>query len=86
MQKEYWSVHEIWYKFSDHSEELNDCMEVAMSKIKTKWSHNKILCLLDSYARHQTILSKTLSKTHYTLENSRTIGHHSSQYLQKHAY
>jgi len=29
---------------------------------------------------------KTLSKTHYTLENSRTIGHRSNQHLQKHAY
>jgi len=29
---------------------------------------------------------ETLSKTHYILENSRTIGHRSNQYLQKHAY
>jgi hypothetical protein len=26
------------------------------------------------------------SETHYTLENSRTAGHRSNQYLQKHAY
>ena len=41
MQKEYWSVHENWYKCSDHSEELSNCMEVAMSKIKRQWLHNK---------------------------------------------
>jgi len=29
---------------------------------------------------------ETLSKTHYTLENSRTLGHRTNQHLQKHAY
>ena len=33
-----------------------------------------------------SVTQETLSKTHYTLENSRTIGHRSNQYLQKHAY